>query len=141
MSSPIFDALGHPCPSTEAADSRAKSASPQTPSPAPTDGFSVTPSGRETTARSIGEPIRPSGSVRPSALAASWKSYPEAVEALSPVSWPKAAGSKRSRPQPLALAGLPETWGVAVALPPPPCQEVAVAVKVRGEVQSVGIVR
>src|SRR6478609_1868488 len=86
--SPSFELLGQPEPGAETADSRASSASVQTPSPEPTEGLIVKPSGRLTTDFSTGEVILPSSCSRPPpSLMSMLKTKPVALAARSVRNW------------------------------------------------------
>ena len=66
MNTPIFEALGQPAPGGLKAVSLASWAGVQTPSPAPTEGFSETPLGSCTVIRLTSAWVRSRGLAKPS---------------------------------------------------------------------------
>ena len=95
---PTFEELGQPSPSGVVAVSLRRSAGVQTPSPSPTEGLIVIPSGRVTTAFLVSDWARPSTSLRPSpawstgSSKLSSKSRPVPVSAESVLGWEEIAG-------------------------------------------------
>ncbi len=74
ITSPTFETLGQPAPGAESTVSAANSASEQVPRPAATEGFTVIPSGRVSTAFLICEKARVCGLSRGALLPSRVKS-------------------------------------------------------------------
>src|SRR5215467_1340666 len=99
--SPILEPDGQPAPGAESGVSAAYCPGLQVWRPAPTEGLTVTPGGRVTTALLVEGVASWNGSEKVSVLFVSWKLKPDGEEAFWSVRNPNAAKSRSRRLHPV----------------------------------------